>query len=93
MRALTLHVSALNDYEYDSYTDALNDLTADRNNLPTSDDSYDRIAVGVREVRAWLRGRYATVPATDVDVVCSFSVIPLVKTALKRYLDPETFLS
>lgn len=70
MRALTLHISALNDSEYDSYTDALNDLTADANAGPATDEYYEKISVGVREVRAWLRGRYSTLPVGDVDAVC-----------------------
>ena len=74
MWALMLHVSALNDSEYDSYTDASNDLTADGNNVPASDEHYDKLSVGVREVRAWLRGRYSTLPLADVDAVCPFLV-------------------
>jgi hypothetical protein len=69
MRALTLHVSALNDAEYDTYTDALNDLTNDGKVALTSDEYYDKVKVGVREVRAWLRGRFPTVSIADVDSV------------------------
>lgn len=74
MRALTLHISALNDSEYGSYTDALNDLTADANSGLASDEHYNSISVGVREVRAWLRGRYSTLPILDIDAVrpCSY---------------------
>ena len=66
MRQLSLHVSALNDLEYSAYTEALHDLVAD--DKPPSDD-YQGVSVGVREVRAWLRGRYASMPLADVDAV------------------------
>ena len=68
MRQLSLHVSALNDLEYSAYTEALHDLIAD--DQPPSDD-YQNVSVGAREVRAWLRGRYASMPLSDVDAVCS----------------------
>ena len=70
MRQLSLHVSALNELEYSSYTEALHDLIAD--DQPPSDD-YENVSVGAREVRAWLRGRYASMPLTDVDAVRSSS--------------------
>ena len=66
MRQLSLHVSALNDLEFAAYTEALDDLIAD--DQPLSDD-YENVSVGAREVRAWLRGRYASVPPSDVDAV------------------------
>ena len=75
MRPLTLHVSALSDYEYDLYTASLNDLATDTNTdftytTPVRDDAhYERTSVGVREVRAWLRGRYSNLPASDIDSV------------------------
>ena len=68
MRQLSLHVSALNDFEYSAYTEALRDLIAD--DQPPSDD-YQNVSVGAREVRAWLRGRYASMPLSDVDAVRS----------------------
>lgn len=66
MRQLSLHVSALNDLEYTAYTEALNDLIAD--DEPLSDD-YENVSVGAREVRAWLRGRYSSMPPSDVDAI------------------------
>lgn len=78
MRPLTLHVSALSDSEYDLYTASLNDLTTDSTdsnaNLPRpalvrNDARYERTSVGVREARAWLRGRYSGLPASDIDAV------------------------
>lgn len=80
MRPLTLHVSALSDSEYDLYTTSLNDLASDTTNTNTSvstathgrDDAYyERMSVGVREARAWLRGRYPDLPASDIDAVSS----------------------
>lgn len=68
MRQLSLHVSALNDLEYTAYTEALHDLTADDRPVP---DDYENVSVGAREVRAWLRGRYPSMPLSDVDAVCS----------------------
>ena len=68
MRQLSLHVSALNDLEYSAYTEALLDLIAD--DQPPSND-YENVSVGAREVRAWLRGRYASMTLSDVDAVCS----------------------
>lgn len=72
MRQLSLHVSALNDLEYTAYTEALHDLIAD--DQPLSDD-YENVSVSAREVRAWLRGRYASMPLSDVDAVRSFFML------------------
>ena len=66
MRQLSLHVSALNDLEYTAYTEALHDLIS--GDQPLSDD-YENASVSAREVRAWLRGRYASIPLSDVDAV------------------------
>ncbi|KAH7925060.1 hypothetical protein BV22DRAFT_1119794 [Leucogyrophana mollusca] len=76
MRPLTLHVSALNDAEYKMYTESLNDLTVtgdDDLRNPVHDDAYyDRMIVGVREARAWLRGRYSDLPVSDIDSILKF---------------------
>ncbi|PFH45493.1 hypothetical protein AMATHDRAFT_88789 [Amanita thiersii Skay4041] len=79
MRQLTLHASALNDSEYDLYTSSLNDIALQDehespsiNGKPTvahDDAHYERMTIGVREVRAWLRGRYSHVPATTIDAI------------------------
>ncbi|KAH0579780.1 hypothetical protein H2248_002617 [Termitomyces sp. 'cryptogamus'] len=59
MRPLTLHASALNDEEYELYTASLRDLN-DYSDSATHDDAYyEGTQVGVREVRGWMRGRYA----------------------------------
>ena len=63
MRQLSLHVSALNDLEYSAYTGVLHDLIADDQ---SPSDDYGNVSVGVREVRAWLRGRYASMPLSDI---------------------------
>jgi hypothetical protein len=71
MRQLSLHVSALNDLEYSAYTEALHDLIADDSANEAASDDYENVSVGSREVRAWLRGRYASIPLADVDAVRS----------------------
>lgn len=60
-RRLSLHVSALNDEEYKLYNDALSDLALDSTNT----------SVGVREVRAWMRGKFDSLESADVDTVGS----------------------
>ncbi|KAG6331138.1 hypothetical protein ID866_7953, partial [Astraeus odoratus] len=70
MRPLTLHASALSDSEYSLYTSSLNDLCVSNDTDPTAvygDAHYETMAVGVREARAWLRGRYQDLPASDID--------------------------
>lgn len=72
MRRLSLHASALSDDEYDLYTSSIEDLAPCDSNLNDARDDtfYERIAVGVREVRAWLRGRYRDTPVNTIDAVC-----------------------
>lgn len=75
MRPLTLHASALNDFEYALYTSALHDLcvTSDKDPTVAHDDAhYETMTVGVREARAWLRGRYQDLPASDIDDILKF---------------------
>ena len=75
MRRLNLHASALNDAEYDLYTSSLDDLAEshatndDETNRSYDDAYFDRLSVGVREARAWFRGRYAGVSVADIDSV------------------------
>ncbi|KIL66452.1 hypothetical protein M378DRAFT_197506 [Amanita muscaria Koide BX008] len=75
MRSLSLHASALSDTEYDVYTSSLTDIADE----PTSDDDvvhddahYEQMSVGVREVRAWLRGRYSHIPASTIDSILKY---------------------
>jgi hypothetical protein len=68
MRALSLHVSALNDDEYTLFTSSFADLIASDLSFP-ADDDFDKQSVSLREARAWLRGRYADLPVTDLDAV------------------------
>jgi hypothetical protein len=75
MRRLNLHASALNDAEYSLYTVSLDDLaeshaTDDDDSKSHDDAYYDRLTVGLREARAWFRGRYSNVPVSDIDSVC-----------------------
>lgn len=106
MRPLTLHVSALSDAEYDLYTASLNDLATESTNGDTTpntirvrdDAHYERTSVGVREVRAWLRGRYSNLPATDIDSVSLGSHLHHVSTTDTSFspnmcIDPQVVLS
>ena len=68
MRSLFLHVSALNDDEYNLFTSSFADLVAPDPPL-TSDDDFEKLTVSVREARAWLRGRYPDLPVSDLDQV------------------------
>ncbi|OJA13353.1 hypothetical protein AZE42_04515 [Rhizopogon vesiculosus] len=68
MRPLTLHVSALNDLEYSLYTSSLNDLAVSPDPATTHDDAhYEAMSVGIREVRAWIQGRYPILQPADID--------------------------
>ena len=73
MRPLTLHPSALNDAEYSVYIACLRDLAEDdESDVKAGDTFYERMHVGVREARAWLRGRYATLAPGMIDSVSLF---------------------
>jgi hypothetical protein len=69
MRSLFLHVSALNDDEYTLFTSSFADLVAPDPPLQ-ADDDFEKLAVSIREARAWLRGRYPDLPVSDLDQVC-----------------------
>jgi len=65
-RPLTLHVSALSDAEYSSFTSSLGELTS-----PTPGRNWEDVTLSVREARGWLRGRYgAGVDGAMIDQVC-----------------------
>lgn len=72
MRPLTLHASALNDDEYAHFTSSLAELVAP-DPAPTE---HEKPLISTREVRAWLRGRYAELPLSELDAVrtCSYPV-------------------
>ncbi|PPQ75893.1 hypothetical protein CVT24_001082 [Panaeolus cyanescens] len=72
MRKLALHASALNDAEYDLYTESLKEIVlgdCDEDSSPREGDDayYERMTVGIREARAWLRGRYSSLSAGVID--------------------------
>ncbi|KDR78854.1 hypothetical protein GALMADRAFT_137846 [Galerina marginata CBS 339.88] len=82
MRRLALHASALSDAEYEVYTACLRDLVDEDTHFDgkgkgsnekageLEDDAYfERMHVGVREARAWLRGRYAGVGTGAIDAI------------------------
>jgi hypothetical protein len=84
MRQLSLHASALNDAEYELYTSSLQDLAwagdQDSSFASTSgqnDAYYEQMRVGVREVRAWFRGRYGHVAPASIDGVSSQYLVHL----------------
>ena len=68
MRSLYLHVSALNEDEYSLFTSSFTDLLAFDTPL-TTDGDFEKQKVSIREARAWLRGRYADLPVSDLDQV------------------------
>ncbi|KAJ3750982.1 hypothetical protein DFH05DRAFT_1519142 [Lentinula detonsa] len=74
-RRLNLHVSALNDAEYQLYTASLADITLTDSRIDgiEHDDTYfENIHVSVREARAWLRGRYSHISAATLDNILRF---------------------
>jgi len=81
MRRLALHASALSDAEYDLYTTILRDIAlADDDNQIGSkgapdDTHFENMNIGVREARAWLRGRYSHLPASTIDKVHFLGVL------------------
>ncbi|KAI0259071.1 hypothetical protein BC834DRAFT_661855 [Gloeopeniophorella convolvens] len=68
MRSLFLHLSALNEDEYALFTSSLTDLVAS-DTPPLDDEQFEKQSVSIREARAWLRGRYADLPVTDLDEI------------------------
>ncbi|KAH8110384.1 hypothetical protein DFH11DRAFT_1880653 [Phellopilus nigrolimitatus] len=72
-RRLFLHVSALSDTEYAVYVDALHDLLDD-GNCAVPDDELERKQVGVREVRAWMKGRFRDLGVGEIDKVLQLFV-------------------
>ncbi|KAH9056498.1 hypothetical protein EDB87DRAFT_1636391 [Lactarius vividus] len=71
MRSLYLHVSALNEDEYALFTSSFTDLLAFDTPL-TTDADFEKQKVSIREARAWLRGRYADLPVSDLDQILRF---------------------
>ncbi|KAJ7594071.1 hypothetical protein C8J56DRAFT_427299 [Mycena floridula] len=80
-RRLDLHASALSDSEYSLYTSILSDITLSNDpDIPHDDAYYNQQTVGVREARAWLRGRYSHVPASNIDSILKFFSPTLAQT-------------
>jgi hypothetical protein len=99
MRQLSLHASALNDAEYDLYTTSLTDLddsgedSASTSKDATHDDAYyEGMKIGVREVRGWMRGRYANVSPANIDAVCLFLGHENGHLNVILLVDPQVFL-
>ncbi|KAK2463758.1 hypothetical protein APHAL10511_004251 [Amanita phalloides] len=74
MRPLTLHASALSDVEYDIYTSSLNDIAdGPSDSCAVHDDAhYEQMTIGLREARAWLRGKYSHMPVSTIDAILKF---------------------
>lgn len=78
-RPIELHRSALTELEYDCYMATLSELLSQSSGGPpqgqmespdsSMDISLESEMVALREARAWLRGRFQSVPATMVDEV------------------------
>ena len=66
LRPLLLHVSALNDAEYTTYTASICDIVKPFNHLTTE---YNELSVGVPELQAWVRGRYPSLATSTLDSV------------------------
>jgi hypothetical protein len=67
-RRLFLHLSALSDEEYNAYISALRDVIDDEHEIAcASEQELENRVLGVREVRAWMKGRYRDVH--DIDKV------------------------
>ncbi|KAF8991358.1 hypothetical protein BDQ17DRAFT_308032 [Cyathus striatus] len=75
MRPLTLHVSALTETEYESYTKFLKDICDAEEVEPRKYEDgtyYERVRVSARDARAWMRRRYARVGAASIDTILHF---------------------
>ena len=75
MRRLALHASALSDDEYDFFTKSLREIADDDAEPATGtaapeDVHFEELSIGVREARAWFRGRYSRVSLSIIDGVC-----------------------
>lgn len=73
MRRLSLHASALSNPEYDLFTNSLKQIVDDDNPDNADDVHLEKLVVGIREARAWLRGRYSDVSVANIDGVGTFS--------------------
>ena len=80
MRPLSLHLSALSGDEYGLFTKSLQELALlNDDEAPFIEDNhwyYKQPIIGVRETKAWLRGRYPDVSLSNIDSV-SYMINPL----------------
>jgi hypothetical protein len=88
MRPLTLHASALSNDEYELYTASFQELV-DEGATHRSDAYYEETTIGVREARAWLRGRYSELNAADLDLVRIYTRIELRLSGLSHVADTK----
>lgn len=76
-RVLFLHTTALSDAEYTAYFDALHDIMDEPDqsggpvNTKSIDENLEAHVIGIREARAWMRGRFRDMGnLSNVDKVC-----------------------
>jgi hypothetical protein len=70
-RKLSLHPSALSDAEHALFTASLADLAGiDADSHGNNNVDWEGITVSVREARAWLCGRHASLGTATIDQVC-----------------------
>lgn len=76
-RVLFLHTTALSDAEYTAYFDALHDIMDEPDqdggpvNTKSIDETLEAHVIGIREARAWMRGRFRDMGnLSNVDKVC-----------------------
>lgn len=76
-RVLFLHTTALSDAEYTAYFDALHDIMDEPDqaggpvNTKSIDENLEAHEIGIREARAWMRGRFRDMGnLSNVDKVC-----------------------
>jgi hypothetical protein len=91
MRPLTLHASALSNDEYELYTASFQELV-DEGATHRSDAYYEETTIGVREARAWLRGRYSELNAADLDLVRVYTRIEMRVLGLSHVADTKAVL-
>lgn len=76
-RSLFLHLSALSNTEYDTYTDCLRDVLDDdghQDASKVSDEELENRCAQLPVVRAWMKGRFRDVGVEAIDQVCTFGV-------------------
>lgn len=66
-RRLRLHPSALSDAEYTVYMDALHEVLDGADVSGLTENDLDSQQIDLREVRAWLKGRFKDLGVPEID--------------------------